>query len=75
MKPIHKCIDPGCENEAGGLYSSYWCSDHDEARQKRHEKELEEMKKLFRVPKARLPQGTLRLTLPLRQNPFPFHLR
>jgi len=47
MKPIHKCIEPGCENEAGGLYSSYWCPDHDEERQKRHEKEFAEMRKLF----------------------------
>jgi len=47
MNPIRQCVEPGCEKEAGGLYCPYWCPDHDEERQKRLEKEFEEMKKLL----------------------------
>lgn len=54
MITTRTCIEPGCENEAGGRYNPYWCIEHDEQRMLRLDDVLDRVKNLSGEKKGKL---------------------
>lgn len=43
-----KCVEPGCNEEAGTPWTPYWCKKHDKERRERISKSLEEISQKFK---------------------------